>query len=378
MIRGHGGNVHEAARLLGCNVAEIVDASSNLNPLGPVPGLFTYLARRITEAISLPEPDAQSAVRHVARWMGLSPKNLTMGNGTTQFIYAIPQALRIRNALVMAPTYADYQDACALVGVPVRCSFLDTARKFVPDLEKIRRKVRAVDVVFFCNPNNPTGVFTPSDTLADLVRSCPETLFVIDESYLPFCGPEKALSLAQQALPNALILMSLSKMYALAGLRVGFVHGPLEITEKLRSWCPPWSVNTLAAMAVEYLAENQDAAFAHAKETRAFCTHERDLWLKCFANDDRVRFYPGAATFLLGELATGEAVALCEHLRRCHILVRDCSNFAGLSPAWFRVSMKGAEENIRLRWELGEWLQATQTSANSQTKKHKQHGQSTF
>lgn len=357
MIRGHGGNVHEAARKLGCNAAEILDASSNLNPLGPVPGLFTYLAQRITEAVPLPEPDVRTAVGHVARWMGLSPENLVMGNGTTQLIYAIPQALQIRSALVIAPTYADYHDACTLVGVPVGCSFLDAAREFVADLEDIRRRVRAFDVVYFCNPNNPTGVFTPADTLADLVRSCPETLFVIDESYLPFCGPEKALSLAQQALPNALVLMSLSKMYALAGLRVGFVHGPWEIVEKIRSWCPPWSVNALAAMAVEYLAENEHAAFAHADETRAFCAHERDLWLECFAHDDRVRFYPGAATFLLGKLATGTAAALCEHLRRRRILVRDCANFAGLSPAWFRVSVKGAEENARLRRELGQWLQ---------------------
>ena len=354
-------------------MSEILDASSNLNPLGPVPGLLSYLATRITEAVPLPEPDAQSAVWHMARWMGLSPQNLVMGNGTTQFIHTIPQALRIRNALVVAPTYADYHDACVLVGAAVGYVFLDKTLGFVPDLAEIRRKASAFDVVFLCNPNNPTGVFTSSETLADLVCACPETLFVIDESYLPFCGPEEALSLAQQGLPNALILVSLSKMYALAGLRVGFIHGPVQIMEKVRSWCPPWSVNALAAMAVEYLAENDDAAFSHAEETRAFCAHERNLWLQCFGNDSRVRFYPGAATFLLGRLAMGEAAALCEHLRRRRILVRDCANFPGLSPAWFRVSLKGAEENARLRRELGEWLQSRGIKRNSRAKRSLMH-----
>jgi threonine-phosphate decarboxylase len=290
--------------------------------------------------------------------MRLSPENLAMGNGTTQFIYAIPQALGIKSALVVAPTYADYHDACMLVGACVGYSFLDRARGFVPDLEEIARKARASEMVFFCNPNNPTGVFTPSDTLAHLVRLCPETLFVIDESYLPFCGSERVLSLARQGLPNALIMMSLSKMYALAGLRVGFLHGPSEIMAKIRLWCPPWSVNALATMAVEYLAKNEDEAFAHAERTRAFCAHEVNLWLECFANDTRVRFYPGAATFLLGKLARGAAAALCEHLRGRRILVRDCANFAGLSPAWFRVSMKGEKENARLRRELGRWLES--------------------
>lgn len=358
MIHGHGGNVHAAARKLGCQVAEVLDASSNLNPLGPVPGLLRDLAERISAAVPLPEPDAWSAVRHMARWMGLSPKNLVMGNGTTQLIYAIPQALRITNALVVAPTYGDYHDACMLAGVSIGVFWLDKTRGFVPDLEKIARKARAFDMVFFCNPNNPTGVFTPPAELADLVRSCPETLFVIDESYLPFCGSEKTLSLARQTLPNALILLSLSKMYALAGLRIGFIHGPSEIMEKVRLWCPPWSVNALAAMAVEHLAENEDTARAHAERTRAFCAREQDLWLAYFKNHSRVRFFPGAATFLLGRLAQGEAAALCDHLLSRRMLVRDCANFAGLSPAWFRVSLKGAEQNARLRGTLGEWLQS--------------------
>lgn len=361
MIHGHGGNLHKAARRLGCSVVEILDASSNLNPLGPMPGLFDALAKRIKEAAVLPEPDARSAVWHMARWVGVSPQNLAMGNGTTQFIYAIPQALKIKKALVVAPTYADYHDACTLAGAAVSYWFLDKAQGFVPDLEEIGRRCRAFDLVFFCNPNNPTGVFTPSDSLADLVRSCPGTLFVIDESYLPFCGPERTLSLASRRVPNALTLTSLSKMYALAGLRVGFIHGPTEILEKIRSWCPPWSVNVLAAMAVEYLAKHEHAAFAYAEESRAFCAQEKNLWLECFANDDRVRLYPGAATFLLGELARGEAAMLCEQLLRRRILVRDCANFAGLSPAWFRVSVKSAEENARLRHELGQWLESRET-----------------
>ncbi|MGF1614090.1 MAG: aminotransferase class I/II-fold pyridoxal phosphate-dependent enzyme [Gammaproteobacteria bacterium] len=356
MIHGHGGNVYEAARRLGCHPSNILDASSNLNPLGPVPGLLSYLAERIAEATVLPEPDARSAVRYMARWAGLAPQALAMGNGSTQFIYAIPQTLGIRNALVVAPTYADYHDACRLAGATVTHCYSDEAQEFVPDLDKVGRKARSVDAVFFCNPNNPTGVYTSSEALADLIRSCPGTLFVIDESYLAFRGAEDTLSLAPRQLPNALVLISLSKMYALAGLRVGFIHGPAVLMEKIRLGCPPWSVNALAAMAVEYLAENPHTALSHAEQSRAYCAHERQVWAKSFANHHGVCLYPGTATFLLGRLTTGQAASLCEYLLDRRILVRDCANFPGLSPAWFRVSIKGAEANARLRRELSLWL----------------------
>jgi len=356
VIRGHGGNIRAAARKLGCRVSEILDVSSNLNPLGPVPGLMDYLAERLPDALFLPEPDAGSSTRSMARWMDVSSQTLVMGNGTTHFIYAMPWALGWKKALVVAPTYSDYADACRLNGTRVAFHTLESSSGFVPCLEQIARQAEACDAVFFCNPNNPTGVFTGPDELAALAGSCPRTLFVIDESYLPFVGPERDLSLVRRGLPNTLVLISLSKMYCLAGLRAGFCHGPPLLMERIRACCPPWSVNALAQAATRFLAGNQEAARAHREVSRLFCEREKQRFFNGFGESRDVRFVPGAANFLLAGLRGLNADALYEHLLCQKVLIRDCSNFKGLSPAWFRLSLRGEKDNTRVARLLARWL----------------------
>lgn len=194
--------------------------------------------------------------------------------------------------------------------------------------------------------------------MADLARALPGVLFVVDESYLPFAGPEKELSLAGLSLPNVLVLASFSKMYVPAGIRAGACCASPEIIRAVRKATPPWSVNTLAQAAVTWLARNPDRAHAHAMETRRFCAREKARWLESFADHPGMDFFPGAVNFLLARLGRGIAQSLQEHLLEKRILIRDCANFAGLSPSWFRVSVRGEQENQRLRQALARWLAA--------------------
>lgn len=345
MIQGHGGNIAEAAAALGCRLEEIIDMSSNINPLGTPPGLLEHLGRRLPVVCALPQVDAAKAVTAYAEWQGLAPGRVLAGAGTTQFLYQLPAALKISSAIVVSPTYADYADALAMNGVVFRHFKLTDENGFAPDLNALADAAETVDAVFFCNPNNPTGYHTPTDAIEQLANACPDTRFVIDESYLPFvdgCGDD---SIAYRDLPNVIVLQSLSKMFCIPGLRVGFCVAAEDTVEKIARRSPPWAVNALAQEAVTFIAANAEDAAAHVANTRKYLVAERDGFLASLENVPNVQAFSGQATFILIRLYGLAADDLVRHMLEHRFLIRDCSNFHGLSDRFVRVSLKGQDEN---------------------------------
>ncbi len=345
MIHGHGGNIREAAAALGCAPEEIVDMSSNINPLGPMPGLLDHLSGKIASVCSLPDVSAAGAAAAYAEWQGLAPDRVLAGAGTTAFLYQIPQALGFSSALVVGPTYADYADALTLHGVCCQHFLLAGREGFVPDMEALAAAAKAVDAVFFCNPNNPTGVCTPVGELEALACRCPNTCFVIDESYLPFVEGLADASIADKGLDNVVVLQSLSKMFSVPGLRIGFcVAGPAA-AEKIARRLPPWGVNALAQEAVFYIAGAPEAAAAHAARTRTYLAAERGAFMEAMQRCPDITVFPGEATFLLLRLYGMSASELAARLLDRRLLVRNCANFVGLSEQFLRVSLKDGQSN---------------------------------
>jgi len=351
MIYGHGGNIEKAASALGCAPDDIVDMSSNINPLGPLSGLRAHLCANMDLICRLPEVSAAPATAAYADWQGLSPEQVLAGAGTTQFLYQLPARLGINSALVVSPTYSDYADALAMHGVRVKRFMLNAENGFVPDLLALREAAKTVDAVFFCNPNNPTGVYTPVQELERLAEACPDTCFIIDESYLPFVDGAGDDSIARSRLPNAIVLQSLSKMFCIPGLRVGFCVAQTRMAEKMARHAPPWGVNALAQQAVAYIAGDPAAAAAHAARSRVYLERERADFMNRTGHVPGLTIFPGQATFMLFRLHGKIAADLVAHMLEHRLLFRDCSNFEGLSEQFFRVSLKQPAEN-RLAAEL--------------------------
>jgi len=346
MIRGHGGNIHELARELGCGPGDIIDMSSNVNPLGPPEGLVDHLRERLDAITSLPQVDAAGIIRSFAAYHGIPEDRILAGNGTTQFIYALPLALRSRRALILGPTYADYGDACAMHDVPAHFLIADEPRDFAPDIDAAARRAADADLVFICNPNNPTGAFIPADDLAGLCRSRPDALFIIDESYLPFVDDGESQTLANRDLPNAIILNSMSKIFRAPGLRIGFITGPPAIIDRIGRYALPWSVNALAQAAVAFLMENPDAQAEFIRRTRETLAAERREFASALSAMPSIRPFPSQTSFILLRLSDGlTAEGVCGGLARRRILIRDCSNFKGLSDRHIRISLKTGDIN---------------------------------
>jgi len=358
MISGHGGNVYELARTLGCSPTEIVDMSSNINSLGPPPGLVDYLKSKIDNLTKLPEVDCREVIRNYAALMDIDPMRILAGNGTTQFIYSIPQVLESKRALILGPTYSDYRDACHRQGVDLSTVVASEHDDFIPDLGGLEKILPHVDTVFICNPNNPTGSLVTREKLQDLCAAYPRTAFIIDESYLPFVDEGENQSLVNAGLENVLVLASISKIFTIPGLRIGFLIGSAERIKKFKASLLPWNVNALAQTAVHYLAENKELVHTFIKNAQLYFQAQKAVFYKKSEPYQALKTFPSSTPFILIKL-TGALTAakVCANLAKDKILVRNCSNFDGLSDRFIRISLKSQEVNRMLTEKLAVLVQ---------------------
>ncbi len=346
MIHGHGGNIYQLARELGCAPAEIADMSSNVNPLGPPPELMDHLQAHLGCIQALPEAAAESMERLFAEQSRIDADQVLAGNGTTQMIYDLPRALEMREALIVGPTYADYADGCRLGNVACRFVHARETDDFLVDVDRLREQIEAVDAVYICTPNNPTGRLIDVNVIRQLCQDFPRQHFVVDESYLPFVKNQTRHSLLKERPPNALVLTSMSKIFRIPGLRVGFIVGAARTLQYLRRLAPPWSVNSLAQTAVRFLLTNEPLSRDFIARTQAFIADEREFMIDALAAIPDLRIYPSRTSFFILCLPKPHrAAGVCRALSAHRILIRDCSNFEGLSERFMRISLKTTDVN---------------------------------
>jgi threonine-phosphate decarboxylase len=345
MIQGHGGNVASVAARLGCRPDEIVDMSSNINPLGVVPGLLEHLRHRLDTVMSLPEVDAGAAVAGIADILGIDAGRVLMGTGTTQFIYTACPALGSQKVLIVGPTYADYTSSCQMHGIVPDYFLAEPGGNFQVNCEKLAEKACDFDTVFICNPNNPTGALIPHVELLALCKRLPQTRFIIDESYLPFAPEQVDQSMTRCTLDNVIVLWSLSKIYGIPGLRAGFLIGSATVANQFRRYMQPWCANSLAQEAIGYLAANKQMLAEFVHKTKMYLAEEMTTFRNqldgCGAS-----LYPSVTPYQLIRLPQGHtAEEICERLIRDRLLIRNCSNFHGLDSGYVRISLKTPEIN---------------------------------
>jgi threonine-phosphate decarboxylase len=348
MIDGHGGNIYQLAQRLECRPSDISDMSANVNPLGPMPALIDHLKAGMSAIAALPEVNAGGIVGAFARFYGIDPRLVMAGNGTTELIYLIPRALNLKKALVVGPTYSDYRDACSMN--QVACDHLICREKddFVPDVHAIRKVAATADLVFFCNPNNPTGALLNRPDVDALCRSLPDTVFVIDESYLPFAPAPADATMIGSDLPNVMVLNSMSKAFRIPGLRIGFVKAPPPLMQPLAPFALPWTVNSLAQAAVQWLMDRPEQVESFLSSTRSMLEKEKRSIEECVHEKTNARCFPSSTSFILIRLPDGlNARTVWRHMADNRILIRDCNNFTGLSDAFIRISLKSEAENRR-------------------------------
>ena len=233
----------------GLPAAQLLDFSANINPLGPPEWLRSLISAHVGDLAHYPDPDCTELVEALARENNLAKEQILVGNGATELLHLLPRALEVSRALIPVPSYADYEDAALLAGLEVQHLALDETNQFVLDFSALAALLKPAQLVLLGQPNNPTGRTLDPDRLRQLAEEFPQTFFVVDESFIAFADDSRTLRSDRPV--NVIIVESLTKAFAIPGLRLGYLIADAGIVAKVRRLLPNWTVNTLA----QYIAE---------------------------------------------------------------------------------------------------------------------------
>lgn len=359
MTAFHGGNVSAALEKSSLTPAEILDFSADLNPLGSPPGLEAVLREGWSEVSLYPEPTYRNLRQALARMEGVEPACILPGNGTADLIHLITRWKKARRAAVCVPTFTEYERAILSDGGEISPWFLQEADEFLPGPFDGIGRMEEGALLFLCNPNNPTGRLWPRDRLLECLERCERQgiTAVLDEAYMDFVEDELRYSAVRwlEKFPRLIVLRSMTKIFAVPGLRLGYLVAAPEVVESLSRVQPPWPVNGPAALAGSWLAGQWKTLEISRREILAF----RQVLGKQLAGLSGIRLFPSETNFFLCRL-TGPrwaAPRLAAALAEQGILLRVCDDFTGLERGRFlRFAVRKPEENERLVSALREEL----------------------
>lgn len=327
-----------------------LDFSANTSPLGIPKGVKSAITDALTYADRYPDPLCRELRKCIGEKIDLPEENILCGNGAADIIFRLALAKKPKNALITAPTFGEYKSALETAGCAVSEYMLKEENDFQIEEDILSRITPETDMLFLCEPNNPTGKTTDKNLLGRIIEKCVEckALLVVDECFNDFLDvPEEHTVLKNIANKNIFVLKAFTKFYGMAGVRLGYcLSTDSALLEKMRECGQPWGVSTLA----------QAAGIAALKETdyettlRKTVFEGRQYLIKELKNLE-LKVFDGEANYLLfktDDLLLGEKIA------EKGILIRDCSNYSGLEKGWYRIAVRGTEDNKRLIYAIKE------------------------
>jgi len=334
MINGHGDDIYNHSKAI------ISNFSSNIYGRQDMTALQKHLCTCIDAIHSYPEPDASSLVKLLAEKNNVSPENITITNGATEAIYLIAQAFRGRKSVIIYPTFSEYADACSINNHSVGWS------------ASLNEVSDDANIVWVCNPNNPTGTLTDRDILLEYIENHPSQYIIIDQSYEHFTLKPLLSIVEAIQYRNVILLHSMTKHYAIPGLRLGYISAHADTLQMIKKYCMPWSVNALAIEAGKFLSGNNVETIdisEYLEETKRLKDELSQI--------DNITVLPTDTHFFLCRLENRKASDLKKYLIEEHgILIRDAANFYGLDKHHFRIATQSQDENDTLIKAIGEWI----------------------
>jgi threonine-phosphate decarboxylase len=350
----HGGDIWGAAERRGVPLSRWLDFSANLNPLGPSLKARKRLVRDVSLVALYPDKKQAELRRLLAARDGIAEDCILFGNGATQLIHLIPRVGRYRRALIVEPTFSEYRRALSNSGSEIGEFLLTPKDNFHLDLNPLLRALgrEPPNVLFLANPNNPTGSVVPHRMLLDVSDFCEkrDIDLIVDESFIEFTTEPSLVTLATHR-RRLLVVRSLTKIFALAGLRIGYLVAGRSRVEELAYRMEPWSVNTLALAAAAASIGDAD----YIQKARTLIRREREYLSRGLAQLGWLHPYPSSANFLLARIRARHttAPALERMLAARNVLIRDASDFRGLDNQYLRFAVRQHRENRRFLAELG-------------------------
>jgi histidinol-phosphate aminotransferase len=337
----HGGYDQAELETLGITPDEIIDFSVSTNPAGIPPGIL----RQVSVKDLTRYPDSQSTFlkREIARISGVSEKNTLVCGGSTGIIrLAVTAYLGEKDRILLVePTYGEYRLSCEIAGAEVNTFLTSEQDDFRPDIDALITQIKREkpEILFLCNPNNPTGYYLKRDEFGEILSAASGSLVVLDEAYISFVDNDW-LSTGYIDTNNLLIVRSMTKDYAIAGLRLGYALAGEEIIRALSRVCPPWSVNAIAQKAGITALQNKE----YLEKSRELIFREKEYLVSGLVRLGYLCI-PSDANYFLVKV-NNAADFRKQLLVEKRILVRDCTSF-GL-PEYIRIAPRSHNQNRKL------------------------------
>lgn len=327
------------------------DFSVSINPLGIPKAGYLAFCESAMYLERYPDDKGEALCLALAGKEGIWPENILLGNGSAELIYALCHYLRPGKALAPAPCFGEYERAVQAAGGVMAYDPLKESGGFCLDEDFLSAIGKETDLVFLCNPGNPSGSLIQGGLIEKVAEKCEQEgiWLCLDECFLPFLPKERELTMLGklQKYSHLIVLRAFTKIYGMPGLRLGYAcSGNGKLLEGIKASMQPWNTSVPAQMAGLAILK---ADSSYLSKTKEMLEKERAYLTKELSDGLAEKVYPSEANFILFKSRKG----LQELLLKEKILIRDCSNFENLSEGYYRIGIRTHEENQELirRWK---------------------------
>lgn len=348
----HGSDLETIEKVYGIKRDKIVSFSANVNPLGISPKLKSTLSEKIDAIMSYPDREYTALRKRISEYVRADMDSIIVGNGSTELISLFIQIKHPKKALIIGPTYSEYEREISLGGGHTRYYRLEEEKNFVLEISKLEEELTEdIDLLAICNPNNPTSTSITRNEMRKILDICKQKgIFVmVDETYVEFA--EDIAKITSVPLTsyynNIIILRGISKFFAAPGLRLGYaVCGNIDLLKEMNQRKNPWTINSLAALAGEIMFTDE----TYIKETRALISKERSRICKVLDTYKNIQYYTPTANFILIKILREDITSmdLFEAAIKKEMMIRDCSTFPFLNNKFIRFCFMTPEFNDAL------------------------------
>lgn len=348
----HGSDLEKIEEIYGIQKEAITSFSANVNPLGISPKMRDTLIAHIDVITSYPDREYTALRSRIGAYVNAPARNILVGNGSTELISLFIQTEHPKKALILGPTYSEYEREISLGGGTSLYYPLNEENDFVLDVEDFKKHLNeALDLLVICNPNNPTSTAITRKDMRRILDECKrhDIFVIVDETYVEFAPDMAAIDSVPltQYYNNLVILRGVSKFFASPGLRLGYaITGNMDLLKDINARKDPWTINSLAAAAGEIMFTDTE----YIRRTRELIEQERSRIYQELSSWDSLKVYRPTANFLLARIEKEDVTAddLFEHAIRKGLMIRNCSTFPFLDNRYFRFCFMLPEQNTAL------------------------------
>jgi threonine-phosphate decarboxylase len=362
-IPAHGGQLRQIAVRFGVTAGDLLDFSANINPAGPPQFVLAAVRDALADPAMLaayPDLESTALKQAIANYSIISPAQISVANGFVPLLDAALRSLRIRHCLLPVPSFSEYRRTLENSGISVIPFQLSPNQNFryQPDLMMKQCLQSGCDAILLANPQNPSGVAFPAKEMEYLIESAVRhgIAILLDEAFVDYCPDYSLIKVAVEC-PRMIVFRSVTKFFAIPGLRVAYAISRGSVVETMNRALSPWPIASFASNAV--CAALQDQAYANES---CRINQRRRAWLQEQLASLKVTIYPASANFLL--LQFSESIDVSKLWQRMiteqQIVLRSCANFEGLSTQYLRIAVRSEPDNARLVHALEQMLPRSQ------------------